>query len=142
MKSREAREELKKQAYAIVLGQCSQAIRHRLEASTTWERVNASSDFILLLQLIPSCLFSGSTTRHEVHALQDAEDNFFMLKQTPNMSNAEYLDRFKTYLQVYEHLGGEVGGLSSNFERYDDATNPDHPTAEEMSLATATAKSE
>jgi hypothetical protein len=139
---RETRDELKKQAYAVVLGQCSQAIRDRLEASNTWEAINTSSDVISLLELIRSCLFSGATTRHEVHALQDAEDNFLGLKQTTNMSNADYLDKFKTYLQIYEYLGGEVGGSEANIARYIDATDPDNPTADEMSLATATAKSE
>ena len=75
------RTELVKKAFAIVLGQCSQAVRDRLEAHKEWEAVKSSLDVIRLLILIRTSLLSGATTRHTVHAIMDAQDAFMMLRQ-------------------------------------------------------------
>ena len=43
------REEVSKQAFAVVLGQCSQTVRERIRASTSWRTVNDNSDLMGLL---------------------------------------------------------------------------------------------
>lgn len=106
---RKDREELCKQAYAVVIGQCSRTVRDRLQGSTTWNTIHAQSDVISLLKLIRTSLFSGATSRHHVHALQEAQDDFMSLYQHHRMSNAMYLERFKDTYAVYKHLGGKIG---------------------------------
>ena len=46
------RMEAAKQAYAVVLGQCSQPVRDRLTASEAWQRIQANTDLMGMLRLI------------------------------------------------------------------------------------------
>ena len=46
------RMEAAKQAYAVVLGQCSQPVRDRLTASEAWQRIQADTDLMGMLRLI------------------------------------------------------------------------------------------
>ena len=59
--------------YALVLGQCSQALRNRMEASETWNALNEASDVMKLLQLIQNCMIQCQTHQKPVHSLLDAE---------------------------------------------------------------------
>ena len=60
-------------AYALILGQCSQAIQDCLEAHASWSTVNDVSDMIELLKLIHSSIYQQATTRKGTHALIEAE---------------------------------------------------------------------
>jgi len=110
------REELEKQAYALVLGQCSPAVRSRLEASPQWASTDATSDAIALLKLIRSSLYSGATSRQAMHGMLEAQKRFINIQQTSRMSNSKYLELFQSTLAAYEHLGGDFG----DFERDDE----------------------
>ena len=46
------REEASRQAFAVVLGQCSQTIRDRITASPSWTVLKANTDVMGLLHLI------------------------------------------------------------------------------------------
>mmetsp|Transcript_10843 Transcript_10843/g.13049 ORF Transcript_10843/g.13049 Transcript_10843/m.13049 type:complete len:102 (+) Transcript_10843:380-685(+) len=48
-------------AFALILGQCSRAVRDRIEASSTWQGINDESDVIGLLKLIRQSIFTGAT---------------------------------------------------------------------------------
>ena len=51
--------------YALVLGQCSQALCNRMEASETWGRINDASDMMGLWQLIQNCMIKCQTQQPE-----------------------------------------------------------------------------
>jgi uncharacterized membrane protein YgcG len=133
------RTQLIMKAFAIVLGQCSQAVRDRIEAHQDWNATKTSLDVIKLLILIRTSLFSGATTRHAVHAIMDAQDAFMSLRQG-KMDNGEYYDRFKHLLDVYEHLGGDVGVMLKPPSQYIRAADPDEPTEDEIEAARAAAR--
>jgi hypothetical protein len=82
-----------KKAVAIVLGQCSQAVRDCLEAHQEWEAVKLSLDVICLLILIRTSLFNGATTRHAIHAIMDAQGAFMMLRQGKNVSSGSSIGK-------------------------------------------------
>ena len=42
--------------YALVLGQCSQALHNWMEASEQWGHINNASNMMELLQLIQNCM--------------------------------------------------------------------------------------
>ena len=67
------REDNSKKVFALILGQCSQALLHRMEANTTYEAVDSSNDPIQLLKLIRGCIYQRNTTRKAVHSYIDAE---------------------------------------------------------------------
>jgi hypothetical protein len=58
------RKQLSNVAYAIVLGQCSQAVRDRIEASHQWTAISTGNDVIGLLKLLRTLLFSGTIHDH------------------------------------------------------------------------------
>ena len=67
------REENQKKIYALVLGQCTQAMVDRLESSSEYEAVDASNDPVELLKLIRACIYQKTVTKKPVHAFIDAE---------------------------------------------------------------------
>mmetsp|Transcript_24339 Transcript_24339/g.36098 ORF Transcript_24339/g.36098 Transcript_24339/m.36098 type:complete len:214 (+) Transcript_24339:1120-1761(+) len=62
-------------AFGLILGQCSRAIRDKIEAAPTWSAANDTNDIMALLRLIRQAMCTGSTTRFPVHALVDATIN-------------------------------------------------------------------
>jgi len=137
-----AREELEKQAYAIVLGQCSSSVRDRLESSAEWSNVDETSDVMGLLNLIRSSLYSGTTTRQSMHNMQVAQNRFMSLQQTPRMSNSKYLELFQSHLAAYEHLGGGLGLTDETVRTYAQPANANAITAAELQTAKGRARDE
>ena len=137
------RKQLSNLAYATVLGQCSRAVRDRLEASNRWAAISTSNDVIALLKLIRSSLFSGATTRHTLHALQDAQDKFYAFRQTEKMTNADYLAQFKNLYDAMTALGSD-NGITFNppIEFLMHAVDPDNPTPDELAIARTRASDE
>ena len=132
------RKQLSNLAYATVLGQCSRAVRDRLEASSRWATISTSNDVIALLKLIRSSLFSGATTRHTLHALQDAQDKFYSFRQTEKMSNADYLAQFKNLYDAMTALGSDNGvTFNPPPEFLGHAVDIDNPTPDELAVARA-----
>eukprot|EP00980_Cylindrotheca_fusiformis_P023771 scaffold10958_cov107-Cylindrotheca_fusiformis.AAC.2 len=58
------RDELIKQAYALIMGQCSVPMRNRLKAHKRWETVNKANDVIGLLEIIREALYAGGMGRY------------------------------------------------------------------------------
>ena len=103
------RDALNQRVFGLILGQCSRTVRDRIEAASNWPSVNGSSDPLELLRLIRQSLFTGATTRKDVHALIDAESALYRFRQSERMTNSEYLEKLKGLIEVYEHFGGEPG---------------------------------
>ena len=138
------REEVSKQAFAVVLGQCSQTVRERIRASTSWRTVNDNSDLMGLLRLVRESLYTGATTRHPIHSLQEAEEALMSFRQGDNMSNHVYYEKFKGLVERYEHHGGRPGQINSRIQHYLDqyAADAADPTPEETRDAMQRAKDE
>ena len=60
--------------FPVVLGQCSDEIRDRVEASPSWARVNGDNDVFELLQLIRKAMHQRATSRYETHTYIDAKN--------------------------------------------------------------------
>jgi len=113
VKKNERRQTNSDRAYALVLGQCSQALSNRLEADTEWDHVNTSSNLIGLLKLIQQCMIQRQTCKYNVHMVFDAEYAFYTLQQGRHMSNHDYYTKFKDVVKTLEGLGGKVGAQPS-----------------------------
>jgi hypothetical protein len=84
--------------FPLVLGQCSHTIRDRLEASPDWNTINTSSDVLELLKLIQKSMYTKSTNHHPTHALYEAEAALIKFRQGDDMSNSDFLEKFKSLL--------------------------------------------
>ena len=122
------REESQKKIYALILGQCTQAMVDRLEASEEYEDVNNSNDPVELLKLIRSCIYQKHVTKKPVHAFIDAEYALLTLRQESNQSLSSYYEKFKEVVQVYQNLGGEAGASTGRISEKLIAQDPDFPT--------------
>jgi hypothetical protein len=60
-KQTEARRRNSSRVYALIIGQCSQALRNRMEASERWSGINKDSDVMALLQFIKNCMIQRQT---------------------------------------------------------------------------------
>mmetsp|Transcript_21757 Transcript_21757/g.26245 ORF Transcript_21757/g.26245 Transcript_21757/m.26245 type:complete len:126 (-) Transcript_21757:334-711(-) len=92
-------------AFALILGQCSRAVRDRIEADPIWDIVNDKSRVVDLLKLIRQALYTGRTTRKKAHSRLDADKALQNLVQTERMTNSDYLEKFKGLVEVVEHFG-------------------------------------
>ena len=106
----ENRRKVNGRAYALVLGQCSQAVRNRLEAHADWNTINGGSDVIELLRLIQTCMTQRQTRKHPIHNIVDNEKTILNFKQGRGMSDNDYYQRFQDAVDVAERAGGAVGG--------------------------------
>ena len=131
------RMEAAKQAYAVVLGQCSQPVRDRLTASEAWQGIQVNTDLMALLRLIRQCLYTGATTKKDAVSLQEAEEALFHFKQGEHMSNHEYLEKFRDIVKRVEHHGGEPGCQDSRVNPILQRTamDPTTPTTDEINKA-------
>jgi hypothetical protein len=93
-KQSEARRKNSGKAYALVLGQCSQALRNRMEASERWSQVNDASDVMELLKLVQSCMIQRQTRQEPTHSLWEAETQVYCFKQK-GLANNDYYEKFK-----------------------------------------------
>ena len=132
------REANMEKVYALVLGQCSRTIRDRLEASANWGDINDGSDVMRLLTLIRDCIYSRATTRNPTHSLVDAQAALYTFRQKDNMSNHDFLQKFKGLVEVVEHLGGTLGVDEGRVSEF--LNDPDNANANEIVEATARAR--
>ncbi|KAG7345083.1 hypothetical protein IV203_032614 [Nitzschia inconspicua] len=127
-----AREEAKKQAFSIILGQCSMAVTDRLESSEEWESIDESSVVLELLKLIRKSLYTRSTSKQHTHSLQEAQDRFMFFCQAGHMNVNTYFETFKSLYEAYEHLGGGTGHSLAGLQRFLKPKDPANVTYQKL----------
>ena len=91
----DARDRNEQRIYSLTLGQCSQALRNRMEAHREWATTDQSSNVIGLLTIVQVCMTLRQTRKHEVHSLFDAEALVLSYKQSKTLSNHEYYEEIQ-----------------------------------------------
>jgi hypothetical protein len=137
-----SREDNSQRIYGLILGQCSPAIRSRMEAHADWIRTDAASDVMGLLGIIQQCMTSRQTRKHAIHSLFDAEALVLKYTQGKTTSNHEYFEKFKDNVATAERLGSEIGVQTQrvNVIVNNIAVDTDNPTRAEINRAKAIAK--
>ena len=129
--------------FFLVLGQCTRAVRDRLEASDQWNDIYNGTELMQLMALIRTSMYDQVASRWHTHSYVEAENIFMRARQTENMSNSEYLEKFKGMLEVFEHVGGIPGVCPQRVEAFMeplgnlDPDDPDDEDAIEALRATA-----
>ena len=104
----EARHRNSYRVYALILGQCSQALQNRMEASENWNCINEASDIMGLLPLIQNCMIQCQTRQKPIHSLLEAEAQVYSFKQK-TLANNEYYKKFKDLVTNTDRLGSTIG---------------------------------
>jgi hypothetical protein len=141
-KKSESRERNEQRIYALTLGQCSQALRNRMEAHQDWTDTDNDSNVVGLLTIIQICMTLRQTRKHEVHSLFEAEAFVLNYKQGKMVSNHDYYEKFKDSVATAERLGSDIGQHNVRVTAIinETAVDPDVPTDAERSTAQDTAK--
>ena len=137
----ESRARNENRVFALLLSQCSQALRNCMEPNNKWSDINAQSDVIRLLKLIQSCMSHKHTRRDEDHATVEADLAIYRFNQG-NLPNNVYYEKFKDLIQTMESLGGEIGGQTDRiYEKLKHITTDlNNPTDEETETARVMAR--
>ena len=101
--------ELGKQAFALLIGQCSVEVHTRLTAAATWDSVDNGSDLIGALRLIEKAMTRKRTTQYSASMLLDAQQAIYNCRQGRNMSNNAYYEEFMDTVHQSESLGAGIG---------------------------------
>eukprot|EP00521_Asterionellopsis_glacialis_P009862 CAMPEP_0195281132 /NCGR_PEP_ID=MMETSP0707-20130614/574_1 /TAXON_ID=33640 /ORGANISM="Asterionellopsis glacialis, Strain CCMP134" /LENGTH=311 /DNA_ID=CAMNT_0040339981 /DNA_START=103 /DNA_END=1035 /DNA_ORIENTATION=- len=119
-------------AFALILGQCSRAVRDRVEASSEWNDINDESDVIGLLKLICQSIFTGATTRKKGQSLADAELAFYGFRQGDRMTNSEFLATLLISMSDPKRYGQLAADLENEHTRGTDGYPTNVTTAYDM----------
>jgi hypothetical protein len=95
--------------YAVIWGQCSEAMRTKIRALDTFSSQNKDNNCIWLLNEIKGVTHQFDTKRNIFLSLHDARIAYYGCKQNQNQKNAEYLDLFRANIEVLEYYKATVG---------------------------------
>jgi hypothetical protein len=95
--------------YAVIWGQCSEAMRTKIRALDDFPTQNPINNCIWLLREIKGVTHQFDTKRNVFLSLLDARIVYYTCKQGPNQSNADYLEIFSANVEVLEYYKASVG---------------------------------
>ena len=92
-----------------MLGQCTDALKNKLEATDGYESIEDSDDVAEPLKCIKNiaCKFEGSECLQG--SLHDACLAFYLMKQQENESNTAFYERFMNAAEAIKNCGGKFG---------------------------------
>jgi hypothetical protein len=96
--------------YNLVWGQCSDALRAKIEAQPEFPHIrDYPMEGIELLKLIKTISFKFEPQVYKPLAIDDALRKFMSARQGKQMQAAEYLEHFQNHLDVLEAVGATIG---------------------------------
>jgi Zinc knuckle len=96
-------------AYSLILGQCSEGVRAKIESAPNHEALQNAGDPIGLLLNIQSIMFNHQTSKYLPHAIHESLKSLYQFEQDSKTAAPEYYRLFKDMLNVVEHNGGTFG---------------------------------
>ena len=95
--------------FSLVLGQCTDALKAKLEALPDWTEKVADMNGLDLILQVKKIAFQFESSQYDVHALIDAERRFGNFFQGKDLDTQDYYRTFQNHVQVIEHCGGTLG---------------------------------
>lgn len=130
--------------YTVVLGQCSEAMKAKIEGQDNWEIIHREHDLVKLLKSIKVWMLNQQGARSPVQATYSSLMAVFRMRQNRHEELIEFRKRFVAATQVLEHIGVKFGGalekIANKILKEDkklersDATKDDIKEAEEKAL--------
>jgi hypothetical protein len=98
-----------KTLYSLVLGQCTDVVLAKLEASNTYTKMLEEADLMKLLKEIRALVYNFQSQKYAPQALHEGKGRFYLLSQDKHSACQLYLERFQNCVDVIEHCGGSIG---------------------------------
>ena len=96
-----------RKAYSLVWGQCTESMKNKLEALSTFAYFNGSYDVLTLVKEIRDITYKFEDQRYLPAALHQAKCKFYTFRQG-SLSNADYFEKYKNLYEIVTSSGGEV----------------------------------
>jgi len=80
--------------YSLIWGQCSEAMKTRLQETDRYDTVSANMDSLGLLEVIRGLVFQYRTNQHPILAMHDIKCNFYKKSHTRETTDHPRLLRF------------------------------------------------
>ncbi len=91
--------------YSLVLSQCTTVLINKMKQDADWQAVNDSYNPLRLLELIKKFILKQSDNQYKIGILVEQLKVLLVHWQDDGVTNALYYDRFKTRVDVAEHIG-------------------------------------
>jgi hypothetical protein len=98
-----------KTAYAVIWGQCSEAMKAKLTSLDDFEAKSHKSDCVWILKEIKGITYRFEGQRYIYFSLDDARTSYYAYTQGAEDSISSYLEHFRSLVEVLEHYGGAIG---------------------------------
>jgi hypothetical protein len=95
--------------YAVIWGQCSEAMRTKIRALSNFAIGNRTNYCVWLLNEIKGVTHQFDTKRSIFLSLLNARIAYFTCTQTQRQSDAEYLATFRSNVEVLEYYKANIG---------------------------------
>jgi hypothetical protein len=92
----------------LIWGQCTDFMKSKLETVNTFQSISDTQDALELLKEIKGC-FKFDHEKYHTQSLVEAMDKLHCLYHGKDMTNSQFLERFKSMVAVIKHYGGAVG---------------------------------
>ena len=119
-----------KTLYSLVLGQCTDIMKQKLEGLDSFETISSENNGMELLKSIKIITFQFQGQKFLPQAMHEAKRRFYLCYQNKYMTTAQYLEYFQNLVDVIDHIGGSVGDDSGLFEDFVNQNEIDIATAD------------
>jgi hypothetical protein len=102
-------EENVKTVYSLIFGQCTEAIRAKLESVGNHQAISVASNGIELLKNIKRIMYNFQSQKYGPLGLYESKRRFYLMSQEKHMTVTIYLERFQNSVEVIKHCGGIIG---------------------------------
>lgn len=100
----------KAKIFAIVIGQCYEALKVKLEGQSDWLTIHKEKDLVKLLKSIKVWMLNQQGERNPVLSTYHSIASLFRMRQHRNEELPDFKRRFEAAVDVLEHIGVTFGG--------------------------------
>ena len=94
--------------FVIAFGQCTGAMKARLESEDNFSHISKKGDVVLLFKMIRSIAFNYELKQYPHLAVFNSMRSFYMNYQKNYQTCDTYLDNFNNLKEVIKHCGGNA----------------------------------
>ena len=96
-------------AYSLIMGQCSEAMKAKLESRENYDDIHRKFDTLKLIIEIDMIIDKYEDNRYDCESYYTAQRGLWSCTQGPDMSDIDYLNKLKAKVDTLESYGIEIG---------------------------------
>ena len=129
----------KARVFRIIMGQCSAAMRNKLEALPEYKQMERDDDVKKLLDQLQAITYSTESTKYEYWSMATSMKSLILMKQSPQETMASYSARLLAQIEVTEGIWGPLIPACKREEESEEEESESELTDEEKAKREAKA---